>query len=198
VASLRGEGVVRTGARSGPVERGRRGHWAAIAAASAVAAAAALALIVLPAGEPSVDDAAALAARSAADPAPTTQEGQPTLLATSFEGLAYPDWAREFGWRAVGERSDELEGRSTRTVFYENEEGRRIGYTIVSGEPLEPPSGGERSTIDGVEFETFAVDSTNGVTWLRDGHSCVLAGGGVERSTLLELAAWKGDGAVTF
>jgi hypothetical protein len=36
------------------------------------------------------------------------------------------------------------------------------------------------------------------VTWLRDGHSCVLAGKGVERSALLELAAWKGDGAVTF
>jgi hypothetical protein len=26
----------------------------------------------------------------------------------------------------------------------------------------------------------------------------VLAGKGVERSTLLELAAWKGEGAVTF
>jgi hypothetical protein len=198
VAALRGEAAVRTEARSGPLERVRSRGWPAIATAGAVAAAAVLALIVLPTGEPSVDDAAALAARSATEPAPTTQEGQPTLLATSFEGLAYPDWAREFGWRAVGERSDELEGRSTNTVFYENEDGRRIGYTIVSGEPLDPPSGGERSTIDGVEFETFAVDGTSGVTWLRDGHSCVLAGEGVERSTLLELAAWKGDGAVTF
>ena len=198
VAALRGEAPASPEARSAPAERGRWGRWAAIGAASAVAAAAALALVVLPAGTPTVDDAAALAARPATEPAPATQEGQRTLLAASFEGLAYPDWEREFGWRAVGERSDELEGRPTNTVFYENDDGQRIGYTIVSGEPLESPSGGERSTVEDVEFETFAADGTSGVTWLRDGHSCVLAGEGVERSTLLELAAWKGDGAVTF
>ena len=36
------------------------------------------------------------------------------------------------------------------------------------------------------------------VTWLRDGHTCVLSGSGVPRRTMLELAAWKGDGAVAF
>jgi hypothetical protein len=98
----------------------------------------------------------------------------------------------------VGERSDELDGRDTHTVFYENADGARIGYTIVAGDALDEPSGAKPSTVDGVELAAFEADGANGVTWLRDGHSCVLAGEGVERSTLLELAAWKGGGAVTF
>jgi hypothetical protein len=36
------------------------------------------------------------------------------------------------------------------------------------------------------------------VTWRRQGHTCVLSGTGVDRDTLLELAAWKGQGAVSF
>jgi hypothetical protein len=185
-------------AERAPAERSWWARWPAVATAGAVAVAAVLALVVLPAGEPAVDEAAQLATRPASEPAPATQEGQPTLLATSFEGLAYPDWEREFGWRAVGERSDELEGRTTHTLFYENPEGRRIGYTIVSGDALDAPSGGKRTVVDGVELTAFAAEGASAVTWLRDGHSCVLAGEGVERSRLLELAAWKGDGAVTF
>jgi hypothetical protein len=181
-----------------PAERPWWARRPAVATAGAVAVAAVLALVVLPDGEPAVDEAAQLATRPASEPAPATQEDQPTLLATSFEGLAYPDWEREFGWRAVGERSDELEGRTTHTVFYENPEGRRIGYTIVSGDALDAPPGGRQSVVEGVELTAFAANGATAVTWLRDGHSCVLAGEGVERSTLLELAAWKGDGAVTF
>jgi hypothetical protein len=36
------------------------------------------------------------------------------------------------------------------------------------------------------------------VTWVRDGHTCVLSGVGAEAATLLDLAAWKGKGAVRF
>jgi anti-sigma factor RsiW len=195
VEALRGRGRPERPATAG----GRRpwSRWVAAGTAAAAVAAAALALIVLPGGEPSVGEAAGLAALPASEPAPASRADEPTLLTASFEGLDYPNWEREFGWRAVGERSDELEGRTTHTVFYENADGRRIGYTIVSGDPLEPP-GGKRSTVDGVELESFAADGGSGVTWLRDEHTCVLAGEGVERSTLLELAAWKGDGAVAF
>jgi hypothetical protein len=194
----RGEAPARTRVERAPVGRPWWARWPAVATAGVVAVAAALALIVLPAGEPAVDEAAQLAARPASEPAPPTEPDQPTLLATSFEGLSYPDWQREFGWRAAGERSDELDGRTTHTVFYENREGRRIGYTIVSGDALDLPSDGDQTVVEGVELTAFAADGTNAVTWLRDGHSCVLAGEGVERSTLLELAAWKGDGAVVF
>jgi hypothetical protein len=194
----RGKPLARTGAPRAPSGRPWWARWPAVATAGVVVLAAALALIVLPGGEPAVDEAAELAARPASEPAPATQEDQPTLLATSFEGLSYPDWEREFGWRAVGERSDELDGRATHTVFYENREGRRIGYTIVSGDALDAPSDGDETVVEGVELTAFAANGDSAVTWLRDGHSCVLAGEGVERSTLLELAAWKGDGAVVF
>ena len=198
VEALERKAPARTRSERARSERPWWGRWPAVAAAGVAVVAAALALVALPGGEPAVDEAAELAARPATEPAPATQEGQPTLLAASFEGLAYPDWEREFGWRAVGERADELDGRATHTVFYENREGRRIGYTIVSGDALDPPAGGEESVVDGVELTTFAPDGASGVTWLRDGRSCVLAGEGVEQSTLLELAAWKGDGAVAF
>jgi hypothetical protein len=36
------------------------------------------------------------------------------------------------------------------------------------------------------------------VTWLRARHTCVLSSDDVGRRELLELAAWKGEGAVSF
>jgi hypothetical protein len=42
------------------------------------------------------------------------------------------------------------------------------------------------------------VDGRQVVTWLRGGLTCVLSGADVDRPTLLELAAWKGQGAVRF
>jgi hypothetical protein len=36
------------------------------------------------------------------------------------------------------------------------------------------------------------------VTWVRQGHTCVLSGTGVDADTLLTLASWKGKGAVRF
>jgi hypothetical protein len=189
--------------RGGPAAPSKPRPWwtrlPAVAGATAAVAAAVLAIVVLAGGgEPSVTDAAALAELPAAEPAPAPEPQQSALLAASFEGLSYPDWEREFGWRAVGERSDELDGRDTHTVFYENADGARIGYTIVAGDALDEPSGAKPSVVDGVELAAFEANGANAVTWLRDEHSCVLAGEGVERSTLLELAAWKGEGAVTF
>lgn len=173
-------------------------RWPALASAAVATCAVAFALIVLPGGDPSVDEAAELAALPATGPAPSTRQEEPTLLTASFEGLSYPDWAAEFGWQAVGERTDELDGRATRTVFYENDDGNRIGYTIVAGAAIDVPEGAKRSVIEGVEFDSFQTGNAEAVTWLRDGHTCVLSGEGVDESTLLDLAAWKGDGAVAF
>jgi anti-sigma factor RsiW len=196
VEGLRGGDKAADG--TGRARAGRIPWWRVGTVAGAAAVAVAVALIVLPGGEPTVDEAAGLAYRAPTGSAPPAQDEQPTLLAASFEGLSYPDWEAEFGWRAVGERSDELDGRETHTVLYENREGRRIGYTIVAGDALDAPPDGDEELVEGVALEAFESDGAQAVTWLRDGHSCVLAGEGVERSTLLELAAWKGDGAVTF
>ncbi len=172
--------------------------WPAVALAGAAAVVIAVGIVAMPGAEPTVAEAAAVAALPATEPAPQQQPGAPALLAASFEGLSYPDWADEFGWRAVGERSDELDGRATNTVFYENAEGVRIGYTIVAGDALDSPEDSERTVVEGVELDAFSADGERAVTWLRDGHTCVLAGEGVPEETLLELAAWKGDGAVAF
>ena len=50
-------------------------------------------------------------------------------------------WARicspcgSFGWKETGSRRDTLDGRATRTVFYEHM-GHRIAYTILPGAPV--------------------------------------------------------------
>jgi hypothetical protein len=36
------------------------------------------------------------------------------------------------------------------------------------------------------------------VTWTRDGRTCVLSGVGVDDETLVKLAVWNGEGAVSF
>jgi hypothetical protein len=186
------------GAAARPGPRRWAGLRLGLAGAAALAAVAVAVVVLANGGEPSVAETAEIASESPTQPAPAAAPSEPTLLAASFEGLAYPDWSREFGWRAVGERDDELDGRETHTVFYENDEGARIAYTIVAGEPLDPPDDAQPHTIDGVDLDSFEANGAGAVTWLRDGHTCVLAGEGVDEATLLKLAAWKGDGAVTF
>jgi hypothetical protein len=42
--------------------------------------------------------------------------------------------------------------------------------------------------VDG--FTVTAKDGATIVTWLRDGHTCILAAKGVDARVLLKLAAW--------
>ena len=58
------------------------------------------------------------------------------LLDESVGDVAFPNYAAKFGWKAVGTRTDEINGRKTRTVFYEKD-GKRIAYTIVDGKALD-------------------------------------------------------------
>jgi hypothetical protein len=182
-------------------ERRRRVTFS-IPLAGGLAAGAAFAILlalVLPggAGGPSVVEAATLAVQPAAAPAPGPDPEQPKLLDARAAGLAFPNWAAEFGWRATGRRVDELEGRRAVTVFYEKG-GRRIGYTILSGEPIDPPDGSRRAVREGTALHGLMADGRVIVTWPRGGLTCVLSGAGVDAETLLDLAAWKGKGAVRF
>jgi hypothetical protein len=166
---------------------------------AAGAAFAVLLALVLPggAGGPSVVEAAELASQPAEAPAPAPVRSEPALLDVRAEGLAFPAWAREFGWRATGRRTDEIDGRRAVTVFYEKG-GRRIGYTIVSGDPIDPPDEASTANREGVTLRGLSADGRVIVTWLRGGHTCVLSGTGVDAATLLDLAAWQGKGAVEF
>jgi anti-sigma factor RsiW len=186
-----------------PAAERPRGAWLrrpALAGGLAAAAAFALLLaLVLPggAGGPSVVEAAELAGRPAEAAAPAPDSADPKLLDARAAGLAFPNWAEEFGWRATGRRVDELDGRRAVTVFYEKE-GRRIGYTILSGEPLDAPDTARTAQREGTTLRRLETDGRMIVTWLRGGRTCVLSGAEAEAATLLDLAAWKGKGAVRF
>ena len=148
-------------------------------------------------GAPTIDETADLARRGPDEPAPSAYGADPNLLAASVAGVSFPNYEEMFGWRASGQRSDDLDGRQTRTVFYARD-GSEIAYSIVSGEQLEWPPGAKQTTREGIELRSFERDGSTVVTWLRDGHTCVLSGAGVPREELLELAAWMGDGSVSF
>jgi hypothetical protein len=128
-------------------------------------------LLVLPgSSQPSVADAAklALASPDAAAPGPGATPG---TLDASVSGVAFPTWD---GWRAVGERTRDVAGRSARSVVYEDASGQRVGYAIVSGKPLDVPDG-TRHRVNGAELTSLRSDGATVVTWRVDGHTCVLA-----------------------
>jgi anti-sigma factor RsiW len=187
--------------RGRPVGAGtRRRVWAAGLAAAAVAAVALAIVLTLPGnvpGAPSVAEAAVLTTRPPTGPAPLPKADAPTLLARAVDGVPYPNWTKKFGWKAVGSRVDTLEGRRATTVYYEKN-GRRIGYTIFTGSPLEVPADAARVRLEGTALRLLTVDGRPVVTWLRSSHTCILSGAGVPRPVLEKLAAWNGKGTVPF
>jgi hypothetical protein len=162
-----------------------------------VATAAAVVALLTGPGGGGVVQAAQLSALPSERPAPAQDPQDPRLLTRGFAGVTYPDWTREFAWRAVGERSDELDGRATATVFYRHTH-HRIGYTVISGDTIDPPDDAERLNVDGLALRRFRVGAQDVVTFERNGRTCVLSGEVHDPDTLVKLAAWKGDGSVTF
>jgi hypothetical protein len=163
---------------------------------AALAVAIAAAVILLGGGqEPTIGEADELATLSASAPAPEPRATEPALLAAAVEGVAFPNWGPDLGWRASGRRTDELDERQAETVFYEHT-GDRVGYTIVTGEALEWPLDARVQVREGIELRSYRDEERVVVTWLRRGRTCVLSGRGVDRDVLLDLAAWNGQGAV--
>jgi len=190
---------IRVEERRRPAPRRRRAArwWAATAACAA--AVAVLLVLFLPAGGggPTVAQAAELGGLPSQAAGPAVDPGTPALLDASVEGVAFPAWEGDFGWRSAGRRGDDLDGRDAATVFYEKD-GATVAYTIVPGDALENPADARAVTRDGVPLRVFPSGDRLAVTWLRDGRTCVLSGVGVDEDTLTKLAVWKGGGAVTF
>jgi hypothetical protein len=157
-----------------------------------------IAVLLLPSGEsgPTVPEAASLY-RGAPTASAAVDPSSPKLLAAEVEGVPFPNWSREFGWRAAGTRTDRLDGRHARTVFY-RKAGKRIAYTIVSGDGIRAPADSQPARLNGVNLHTFRSGDRHAVTWWRNGRTCVLSASNVGDRTLLKLASWKGDGAVPF
>ena len=173
--------------------RWRVGYGGALAGALAVLV---LALVlILPAGTPgapSLGQAAGLAGLSATAPAPGIDPRAPrTKLATRIEDRYFPNWEGKFRWRAVGWRSDRINGRLALTMYYTGRQ-HRVAYTIVGAPSLGMP-GGSQQTVHGTKFHTLRISGRTVVIWREANHTCLLSGSGVPASVLRLLASWKGD-----
>lgn len=135
---------------------------------------------------PTVAEATTIALGPATSPAPPGDPRHPGRLAAAVEVVRFPAW-RAIGWRAAGQRQVRLHGRPARTVFYVEAHGRRVGYLIVSGDPLPVPVRIGRWQRAGVRFGVFQRAGATVVTWRSDAHTCVLAGRGVGASELIEM-----------
>ena len=108
--------------------------------------------------------------------------------------MRFPDYEEKFGWRAVGQRDDEIDGRDVTTVFYERG-GDRVSYSIVAGDALAEPERARTSRPrargcgaigDGQRRHVEAAGPH-----LRDGRLAAR-----EPRTVAELAGWKAKGEV--
>jgi len=170
----------------------RRGLLARLGLLAGAVAAAAVAIVLATGGAaPTVVAAAALAGRGAELPAPATSSEKPGVLEAESDGVAFPVWD-DLAWKTTGARDDELEGRDSKTVFYEGRTGAEAAYTIVAGDALDAPAGADVVRRGPVDYRVLRDDGRTIVTWERDGHTCVLsAPAQVPADKLVELAAWQ-------
>jgi hypothetical protein len=185
-------------ARRAAAPRARRWRVALGAGLATAAAATALALaLTLPGdvpGGPTVVQAAQIAGQPPRGPAPDHLATDPTRLAVAVEGLAFPNWAYRLHWPAIGRRTDRIHGRRVTTVYYRRG-SRVIGYAIIAGKRVPPPVA-TRPVIQGhTVYRHFRAGNRTVVTWVRAGHTCVLAGSGTPVDVMVRLAAWDPAGA---
>jgi len=185
----------RAAASAGPGSRRRFGMMPRRLLATGGALAAVIVAIVVVSGggdaDPSVERIAAVSRLTATASAPSRVPGTtPAQLNVAVEGLEFPDWQEEHGWRATGRRADRVGGRSVTTVFYRNAKGATLGYAIVAGDALSGAPAGDDVVKAG---ETYRVAHDGGrttVSWTQEGHTCVIdAPSTVADAKLLEFAS---------
>jgi hypothetical protein len=142
------------------------------------------------AGAPTVASAAELGTRPPVSVASATPNDRGVVPGVSAAGISFPDWGPSFGFEAVGVRRDHLGDRLATTVFYARDD-QRIAYTILSG--LAVPAGAalRQSVWDGVQIGSFLSHGRVVVTWLRNGHTCVLSGADTPAALLARMASYK-------
>jgi hypothetical protein len=143
----------------------------------------------------SVREVSARTLLAATSSAPRESPRERGALTENVDGVAFPYWKGRFGWRASGARSDTVDGRTVRTVFYSDASGQRIGYAIVSGAPAPAAHGGVVVWRHGKPYRLLSEHGVTSVVWMRSGRLCVVTGRGVSSSTLLALASWRERGS---
>lgn len=159
--------------------------------AAALAVVLLIVILLLPGGAPgapSVSQAAALALRGSTSAAPPADPSRPGRLKVDVDDVYFPNLARSLGYRAVGQRSDRLDGSEATTVYYANG-ARTIAYTIVAASlPLRPVA----SAVWGapsVRMHTLMIGTRWVIAWRRAGDTCVVSGGGLSKAELAAFAA---------
>jgi len=169
--------------------RRRRRARLAIPISLAGAAAAAVALALVLSASPAPPTVVQVSKLALARP---TAAAPATLIAAGTR-ITFPDWAAR-GWPSAGARSDSLDGRTVTTLFYRSYDSGTIGYSIVSGAPVAWGAPGSRVTESGSQtrggerYSLIGWDGRRLVTWLQDGHTCVLASRTASGAQLLALA----------
>jgi hypothetical protein len=146
------------------------------------------------AGAPSLAQAAALSTRAPTAPAPTADPSDPgKLLSAKVGTLHFPNWAKVGGWRAIGQRHDQIGNRSATTVYYATGSGR-VAYSIVSSPSLAMKS--ELLPRTGpLRYQDASTLWSHGrltVIWVEAGHTCLLTGSPGMTATQLWALAFHG------
>ena len=150
-------------------------RWPA-AGVAAGAIAVTLAVVMLIGGGPGIEDVASAATRP-----PTAKvavvPADSKVLKERVADVRFPNYFGKFGWKAVGTRTDEIQGRDTRTVFYEKD-GKRIAYTIVAAPALQEHDWILRSG-DRLAY-----------AWPKNDRTCIISGN-VDEAMLRKAATWQ-------
>lgn len=178
--------------RPKPATVARRRFAYAGALAGALAAIALALILVLPGGTPgapSVSDAAALAALGPNQAAPGADPTNPGARLEQQVGQVYfPNWTSQYGYGAVGARTDNLNGHRAVTVYYDWR-GRRVAYTIVDGTLRQPA--GQTAIVNDTPMRSFTLGGRPGIVWRESGDTCILlvvSGSGINSSLLEKVA----------
>lgn len=177
----------------GPSARRRRSRLRLrVLLPTATALAAVVAAVIALAGAssatgPDFPQTARLALASATTAAPAEDPAHQDRVGLAVDGIAFPYWGQTVGWRTLGSRTGTLDGRRIVTVFYADRAGSRVGYSIVPGSAVSV-GGGRTVQLDRIRFTLAGEGQARLVTWLRSGHTCVIAGRSVGYQTLLRLA----------
>jgi hypothetical protein len=177
-------------ARRAPARRRRLLGLGGGLVATAAAVVVALVLVLGSRGEPAIGDAVALAQRTPTRDAPAVDPTNPKRVEKQVGGVWFPnyDYEGDTGWRPIGSRTDDLDGRRAVTVAYKGA-GGPVSYTIVDGAPLEVPKG-----VPWHEYARFRAAILRDdagrrvIAWEKGGRTCIIAGKDEDVSALLEAA----------
>ena len=118
----------------------------------------------------------------------------PAALVAAGTTIRFPNWA-DRGWPSTGTRRDTLDGRTVTTEFYRSYDVGTLGYAIVSGSPVKWGAAGRVVWRHGGDYRVMTSGGAQIVTWVQDGHTCVIASRAASAATLVRLAVAQDRGS---